>query len=254
MINTDNILQIQLTSLRDIRSLIMREGFNSIRFLFHTMYSPELMSRAKEFWYVFDKRYTSAEPDVIQLYLDCYLYKQNPVTNRPIPNFDWMFLLLRDKIKVDSINYEQLFLIEVSRYENGIKRLARDQAEIINAHLRDYNQIQEALELFGQGVLYDERRRNVHTMQGRFPLDMVGYRRWYGFTKAAVSIGEDYDFWLNLDRSLLLAYLIQSELKPLDTRPDNPFINEERLCEYRSSCMSLESKSLDEAFIYYFPQ
>lgn len=131
----------------------MRKRVNCIRFLFHTVYSPELMSRAKEFWYVFDKRYTSAEPDVIQLYLDCYLYKANPVTNRPTPNLDWMFLLLRNKIKADPINYEQLFLIEVSRYENGIKRLARDQAEIIHAHLGDSNQIQEVLELFGQGVV-----------------------------------------------------------------------------------------------------
>ena len=70
MINIDNIFRIQLTSPRDFRNLIMRKGLNCIRFLFHTVYSPELMNRAKEFWYVFDKRYNSAESDVIQLYLD----------------------------------------------------------------------------------------------------------------------------------------------------------------------------------------
>jgi hypothetical protein len=218
------------------------------------MYSPELMSRAKQFWYDFDKRYMSADPDVIQLYLDCNLYRPGPTHNsRPRPNLDWMFVLLKDKIRADPLNYEQLFLIELSRYENGIKKLAREQTEIIHRYLADNNEIQKALELFGQGVLYDERRGYVHKMQGTFPHHLVGYSRWHSFARASVSIGEDYKFWLNLDRSLLLAYLIQAELRPLDTKRDNPFMNEERLTEYQSSCMSLDFKSLDEAFSYHFP-
>jgi hypothetical protein len=94
----------------------------------------------------------------------------------------------------------------------------------------------------------DERRGNVHQMHQ----SMVRYSRWHGFAKAALSVGEDYDFWLNLDRCLLLAYVIQTELRPLD-KPDNPFMNEERLQEYKSSIMSLESKSLDQEFDHHFP-
>jgi hypothetical protein len=164
-----------------------------------------------------------------------------------------MFVLLKDKMREDPLNYEQLFLTEISKYQNGIEKLARDQIGIIYKHLTDFKEIQQALELFGQGVLYNEKRGYVHKMQGRFPNDLVGYARWHGFARAAVSIGEDCVFWLNLDRSLLMAYLIQVELKPLDTKRDNPFIGEERLTEYESSCMLLDFKSLDEAFTYYFP-
>jgi hypothetical protein len=66
-------------------------------------------------------------------------------------------------------------------------------------------------------------------------------------------LGEDCDFWLNLDRSLLLAYMIQAELRPLDTKQGNPYMNEERLREYKSSIMALVPKGLDEAFVYCFP-
>jgi hypothetical protein len=216
------------------------------------MASNELIAKANEFWYVFDARYTSN--DVAQLYLDCNLYKPNPnPTGGPIVNFDWMFLSLKDKFNTDPLDYEKLFTIDVSKYEKGIKALSKDQITIIYNHLRNFHEIREALELFGQGVLYDERRRNVHQMQGRFPQSLVGYRRWHGFARAAFCVGEEPDFWLNLDRSVLLAYLLQSELRPLDTRPDNPYISEERLNEYRCSCMSLEFQNLDEAFVNFFP-
>jgi hypothetical protein len=202
------------------------------------MYSPELISRAKEFWFIFDNRYIPIPTaphynEVMQLYLNSYLFKPNPtIGGGPIPNLDWMFLKLKENIRADPLNYEQLFLTEVSRYGNGIKALAADQAGIINEYSGDVREIQEAFELFGQGVLYDKRRGNVHQMQGSFPQSMVGYSRWHGFAKAAISVGEDYDFWLNLDRCLLLAYMIQAELRPLDTKRDNPISSEERLREY----------------------
>ena len=55
-----------------------------------------------------------------------------------------------------------------------------------------------------------------------FHVNLVGYRRWHGFIKAAVSVGQAIDFWLNLDRSMLIAY--QSKLKPLDTKQNNPYV------------------------------
>ena len=216
------------------------------------MASSEFMEKAKEFWYLFDARYTSRE--VTQFFLDCNLYLPNPNPNGgPVFNFDWMFLSLKAKYRTDPTNYEELFITDVSKYENGIKALSNDQVSIINSHLHSYDEIRQALELFGQGVLYDERRRNVHQMQGRFPRSLVGYSRWHGFARAAVSIGQDPDFWLNLDRCILLGYLIQSELSPLDTKPNNPFMSEERINEYRRESMSLSFQDLDEAFIYNFP-
>ncbi|HEU5120466.1 MAG TPA: hypothetical protein VFT71_05725 [Candidatus Nitrosocosmicus sp.] len=216
------------------------------------MLTSDLVAKSEEFWYVFDKRYTSG--DVTQMYLNCNLYRPNPNPNgNPIFNFDWMFNSLKEKIRIDPLNYEQLFLIDVTRYKEGIKVLANDQKEIIYKYFSDIDEFRQAMELFGRGILYDERRKNVHQMQGRFPRDLVGYKRWHGFAHAAVSLGEDIDFWLNLDRSILLGYLIQSELKPLDSNPNNPPMDEQRLSEYRDSCMSLEIQSIDESFNYFFP-
>jgi hypothetical protein len=224
------------------------------RRLIEMYYSPDLMNRAKQFWYEFDKRYNDpSDPDVIQLYLDCNLYKPNPITNGRTANLDWMFHLLRDKIRVDPLNYEQLFLIELSRYKNGIERFAREQAEAFHRYFADSSEIQQALELFGQGVLYNEKRGYVHKMQGIIPNLLVGYSRWHGFVRAAVCVGQDHNFWLNLDRSLLLGFLLQADLKPLDTKRDNPYMSEDRLTEYQSHCMSLDFKKLDQAFMYLFP-
>ena len=216
-------------------------------------YSPDLLSRAKEFWYIFDKRYLRDDHDLTQLFLNCNLLKLNPATGGLGFNLDWMFFLLKNRMRADPLNYEQSFSIEVSPYKDGIVKLANDQRQIINDHLRDFIEIQQAFELFGQGVLYDERRGTVHKMDGTFPRHLVGYRRWHGFIKAAVSVGQAIDFWLNLDRSMLIAYLLQSKLKPLDTKQNNPYVDKETLTEYESSCMSLDFKSLDEAYNYYFP-
>ena len=216
-------------------------------------YSPDLLSRAKEFWYIFDKRYLRDDHDLTQLFLNCNLLKLNPATGGLGFNLDWMFFLLKNRMRADPLNYEQSFSIEVSPYKDGIVKLANDQRQIINDHLRDFIEIQQAFELFGQVVLYDERRGTVHKMDGTFPRHLVGYRRWHGFIKAAVSVGQAIDFWLNLDRSMLIAYLLQSKLKPLDTKQNNPYVDKETLTEYESSCMSLDFKSLDEAYNYYFP-
>ena len=71
--------------------------------------------------------------------------------------------------------------------------------------------------------------------------------------RASVLVGEDCNFWLQLDRCILLEYLIQAELRPLDTKVDNPFMDQERLNEYRLQYMGLDFKALDEAFNFYFP-
>lgn len=57
---------------------------------------------------------------------------------------------------------------------------------------------------------------------------LVGYARWHGFIRTSVSVGQDIDYWLKLDRYLLIAYLLQSKLKPVDTKQDNPYILKKR--------------------------
>jgi len=109
----------------------------------------------------------------------------------------------------DPLNYEKSFTADMLPYKNGIINLANDQSRIIT-HYLGHSEIQQAFELFGQGVIFDERRGTVHKMDGRFPRDLVGYRRWHGFIRATVVIGEESDFWLNVDRYLLLAYFNQN--------------------------------------------
>ena len=218
------------------------------------LYSQDLLTKAKEFWYVFDNRYNRGDTEVNQLLLNCNLMKKNPIQGmQPIPNLDWMFFLLRERMHADPLNYEKSFTTDMLPYKNGIIDLASDQSRIITQHL-DLSEIQQAFELFGQGVSFDERRGTVHKMDGRFPRDLVGYRRWHGFIRATIIVDEDSEFWLNVDRYLLLAYLLQSKLQPLDTKKDNPFVDNETLAEYQSDCMSLDLKNLDEAFSDYFPQ
>jgi hypothetical protein len=218
------------------------------------LYSAELLTKAKEFWYAFDNRYNTGDTEVNQLLLNCNLMKENPTQGgQPIPNLDWMFFSLRDRMRTDPLNYEKSFTADMLPYKKGIITLANDQSGIIAKYL-DLSEIQQAFEVFGQGVIFDERRGTVHKMDGRFPRDLVGYRRWHGFIRATIVIGEDSDFWLKVDRYLLLAYLLQSKLQPLDTKKDNPFIDKETLAEYQSDCMSLDLKNLDEAFSDYFPQ
>ena len=53
-------------------------------------------------------------------------------------------------------------------------------------------------------------------MDGSAPKDYKGYNRWHGFAHAAISLGLDDHFWLNLDRLILLGFLIQSELNLLN--------------------------------------
>ncbi|HEY7078107.1 MAG TPA: hypothetical protein VH500_00295 [Nitrososphaeraceae archaeon] len=213
------------------------------------LYSHDLLGKAKEFWYKFDNRYEGKEFDVEvkKLYLNCYLMKS---MDPDIYNLDWMFSFLRNEMRADPQNYEQSFSTEVQKYKDGIMKLANDQRGIIDNYLKSSFEIQQAFELFGQGVLYDERRRTVHKMDGSDPF--VGYARWHGFIRARVSVGQDIDYWLKLDRYLLIAYMLQSKLKPPETKQDNPYILKKDLSNYQSSCLSFDFKKLDEEFIHYF--
>jgi hypothetical protein len=155
-------------------------------------YSPDLLSRAKEFWYIFDKRYLRDYHDLTQLFLNCNLLKLNPATGGLGFNLDWMFFLLKNRMRADPLNYEQSFSIEVSPYKDGIVKLANDQRQIINDHLRDFIEIQQAFELFGQGVLYDERRGTVHKMDGTFPRQSCGLQKMARIHKSGCFCGTSY--------------------------------------------------------------
>jgi hypothetical protein len=212
------------------------------------IYPPEFIAKVKVFWRDFDNRYNSNEGT--QLMSDCNLFISNPDGNIN-PNLEWMFHSLKEKMCTDPSNYEQLFLKDIKRYEEGITALANDQQEIIDRHDLNNDEFRQALELFGQGLVYDEKEKRVHKMDGSNPKDYIGYSRWHGFARAAISLGLDDDFWLNLDRSIFLGLLIQSELNPLNI-PNNQAMSDQRLSELRNTCMFLDIEKLDKSFNNYF--
>jgi hypothetical protein len=157
-------------------------------------YPPEFMAKVKVFWRDFDKRYNSNEGP--QLMSDCNLFRIKP-DGTINPNLEKMFHSLKEKMYTNPSNYEQLFLKDVKRYEEGITALANDQQEIIGVHDLNKDEIRQALELFGQGLVYDEKEKRNHKMDGSTPKNYIGYSRWHGFARAAISLGSDDDFWLN---------------------------------------------------------
>jgi hypothetical protein len=86
-------------------------------------YPPEFMAKVKVFWPDFDKRHNSNEGT--QLMSDCNLFINKP-DGTINPNLEWMFHSLKEKMYTDPSNYEQLFLKDVKRYEQGIIALAND--------------------------------------------------------------------------------------------------------------------------------
>ena len=57
-------------------------------------------------------------------------------------------------------------------------------------------------------------------MDGSNPKDYIGYSRWHGFARAAISLGLDDDFWLNLDRAILLELYILCQVHNRSQSPD----------------------------------
>jgi hypothetical protein len=70
--------------------------------------------------------------------------------------------LLKDRISADPLDYKQSFL-KKCEYKEGITKLPNDQKDTVNNYRRDFYETQQAFELFGQVVLYDERRGSVES-------------------------------------------------------------------------------------------
>ena len=146
-------------------------------------------------------------------------------------------------MRADPLNYEQSFNAKSKNTMMGLQ-------SIIDNHLKSSFEIQQAFELFGQGVLYDERRGTVHKMDGSDLL--VGNARWHGFIRTSMSVGQDIDYWLKLDRYLLIA-CFNRNLSRLTLNKIIRIYLKKDLSIYQSSCLSLDFKKLDEEFIHYFP-
>ena len=81
------------------------------------------------------------------------------------------------------------------------------------------------------------------------PDTWVGYHRWHAFMRAAAILGSDAARWLHLNRSMALAWAIQTEADPDRSSPNNPGLPAARLAALRAAWMGLVPEQLDWAFV-----
>lgn len=215
--------------------------------------SEAFKAKAMEFWHQFNNE-TLAEmtSQINRLYheLRFLLPNPNPGPDGPddIPNFDWLKNKLFQYFRNNRASYEAILHDELFIYEKPLIELANYQQGVMGHYFKDLNDIQTAFELFGQGTLFDKTIGYVHKMDGDGPLNYVGYPRWHAFIRCVSLYNVDKNFWLNVDRIVLLAYLIQSRLNPDPLNPENPSIDESTLNQFRAGTLPLTFTQIDGAF------
>lgn len=123
--------------------------------------------------------------------------------------------------------------------------------------------IQGAFELFGQGTMYDTRRKTaayhywtIHGMDSRYPGNPpIGYYTWYPFIRAySLTSGDQGPGVLHLARCSTLAAAIQNLMKPAGVsgptpeNPNNQPIDPEDLASLQGTYMNLSLAELDWLF------
>jgi len=150
---------------------------------------------------------------------------------------------------------------------NAIKFLTDEQEAIFNKHFNGASaaaDMQTAFVEFGQGLLTDERRNIpkfghnvIHSMDGSAANPPIGYHRWHTTIRSYTLLNGIVDgLWLSIDRNLVLAWAIQSLLKPLGdssdgVNPNTKSIDPGKLSELESKYLGMNFDQLDDAFDHF---
>ena len=212
---------------------------------------PYTREQAIDFWFAFDDTFKNHVPqDILQLYAG--LFSSGGGLDR--------FWNLWKKHR-QAGTYPGGFRTEVAPFGDNLKALAVKQVQTMDQFWQgDAGALQSAFEDFGQGILFDAKldangnpRRppedRVHQMDGDSGIGMVGYHRWHTITRAALECGADRNRWLQIDYFIGLAWAIQSQARPVASRPDNPGLPQSRIAQLRTQWLNLSETALDEAFI-----
>jgi len=207
---------------------------------------PYTTDAALDFWYEFDQAFLfAATPEVNALYGAIY---------GPSFAIDALVDVVRDQAS----NLPAI----IGDRAPSFRRLAEIQLEIMTRHFPDSKDLQRAFEDFGHGVLFDSKTvptsgqlrrpvgRIIHMMDGT-PDDCVGYHRWHAFIRAAVAAGANANAWLVINRYVVLAWAIYSELSPREDAPSNPPLTAERLESLRKGWLSADEQTLNQVFLNY---
>lgn len=199
-------------------------------------------ARAAEFWFEFDNVFNPGFGQVSDEVFQAY-----GATDAPDG------ALQRWRQHRRNGTYPDGFRRDMERARDSHLFLAQMQLEILDRHFEgDPSGLQQAFEDFGQGVLFDDRRKpgeKIHKMDIGGPNDPpIGYHRWHASIRAAVLVGADSDRWLTVGRLVGLAWAIQSEARPEEDSPDNPGLSDERLVALREHWLGLTFDGLDREF------
>ena len=200
---------------------------------------PYTQAMAIDFWFEFDEVFTKNPPTEL---IQAYAQLQDIDRPRKI----WTAARRRGAYPAD-------FQAAMHLLREPLLLLAQKHLEVIDQHFQgDPEAERRAFEDFGQGILWDDRReptQKLHMMETGGPGNPpLGYHRWHPFIRAFVVVGAEEHRWLEVNRNVGLAWAIQSLLKPVQDKRDNPAFTEDRLQQLRATWLSRTADQLDAAF------
>lgn len=198
-------------------------------------------TRSKEFWFEFDNVFNvqfGLVPDEVSAAYDAIPPQHHPAR--------------RWRAHRDAHTYPDGFRAEMNDLRDPLLFLSAKQVELLDRHFGgDPDAERTAFEQFGEGVLFDDRRPKgdkIHKMDYASDGIPRSYHVWHPFIMASVMVGADPGRWLQIDRTVALAWAIQSEARPVEDAPDNPGLLPARLVELRSIWLNLSFDQLDREF------
>jgi hypothetical protein len=146
--------------------------------------------------------------------------------------------------------FPDAFVAAVTPIRAELEALSRHQLGVMDRHYPgDLAGLQDAFELFGQGVLFDGPRRPpnrlVHMMDS--PANPIGFRRWHAMIRSMTLLGIDADRWSAIDPLVALAWAVHGEARPRQNTV-NPPLPAARLDVLRAHWLAQTPAQLDVAF------
>jgi hypothetical protein len=198
---------------------------------------------ASDFWLRFDDQFLPG-PQLPPVVRDAYRAMDF--------DFDGLYGLMVGTRRAGT--FPAAFVAGAEAIRPSLETLSREQLGLVDASFPgDADAVRLAFEDFGQGVLFDARRprgRKVHMMDTSGPdSPPIGYHRWHGFNCGFIALGIGAARWLEIARCVGLAWEIQSILKPVQDRTDNPELDPATLASLREKWLGFTADQLDEAFM-----
>lgn len=146
---------------------------------------------------------------------------------------------------LESGDYPRDFTAYVAAVRQPLQVLSRIQLDVFDAFYRPRSpRLTSAFSWFGQGVLYDPRRQEAHTMNGDPPM---GYRAWHVFSRAMMFLDIDRSRWRTMIPLNAFASAVQLEAKP-DMYAVNPPLPRETVSRLAASWLPRSPRRLDDDF------